>query len=175
MEEPFPYDGRMNRRVDIWLPNEGVAIELKFFTTKLWLSSNLEPFALKEQASADLARKNFLWDVQRIERLIADNEKLGHEEQLVRTGFAVFLTNAPTLWDPKRRRKNTNDANYRLHEGRKVTGKLEWLKKGQPNENEIPVCLFGHYKMSWHRYSNLVSGKYGGEFRYLALVIQPPT
>ncbi len=173
MEEPFQFGERKNRLLDIWLPEEGVAIELKFFTTKICLRWGHEPFSLKEQASADLARKSFLWDVQRIERLTKTQQRLGHEEQPVKAGFAVFLTNAPTLWDPKRRRKNTNDTHYRLHEGREVTGKLEWLKRGQPNKNEKPVCLYGYYKMGWQGYSNLVPGKYGGEFRYLAFPIQP--
>ena len=156
LEAAYPTNRRT--RMDLWLPREGVAIELKYFTTKLAVCRDGERFGLKEHAATDLARYGFFVDVQRLEHLVQDGTQPGH------TGFAVLLTNSPTLWDRRRTLSNTNDAAFHVYEGRSATGKLHWSKHGVPIK-EGAVDLRGHYTMRWRHYSGL--DRVAGEFRYL--------
>ena len=169
LEYPFTTDRDDNRELDIWLPKKKIAIELKYFTMKFCRDYMGEFFALKQQARANVARYSFLNDVQRLERLV-------HERQTARTGFAVLLTNAPTLWDcTYTRKQKPNDKNFHLYDGRKeVTGKLPWLRDGSPIEKGA-VNLCGYYTPHWKDYSCFPSHRNGGIFRYLAFEIQPTT
>ena len=160
LEKPFRFDGKAGR-VDIWLPGEGVAIELKHFTQQMAVCHAGELFALKDQAASNLARYGFLTDVQRLEHIVQD------AEQPALVGFAVLLTNAPALWNQSSRRNN--DAAFRLYDGRDgVTGKLQWSKGSTPIEDRA-IHLRGSYTMHWKPYSNF---KYaGGKFRYLTVSV----
>ena len=160
LEKPFELDGK-RVRIDIWLAGKEIAIELKYFTQELSTCLNGELFDLKEHAASDIARHGFLLDVHRLERIVAD------KNQPVRTGLAVLLTNVPGLWEPPRR--DTNDAAFRLHEGRRVTGRLKWLRDGSPiTDGEL--WLRGSYSMNWRTYSDL--GCPGGEFRLLTVSVR---
>ena len=171
LEYPFTADGSDNRELDIWLPKEKIAIELKYFTMKFELDSEVEPFALKQHAAADLARKGFLQDVERLEGIVNTGE------HSATAGLAILLTNAPTLWDESytSKRRIPNDAKYHLYEGKTIKGTLPWLHNGQLNEDVVPVRLSGSYTTCWKDYSCFPSQKNGGIFRYLAFKIQPTT
>ena len=164
LEEPFRLGGRP-RRVDIWVPGEGVAIELKYFTRQMTICHDGEQFALKEHAAADLARRGFLADVERLEQLVQD------QEQIVRTGFAVLLTNSSNLWNSSS--EENNDAAFHLRDGRTdLRGKLQWRRDGLPI-SEGAIDLKGSYAIRWKPYSDLQC--HGGQFRYLAIkVARPP-
>ena len=160
LEKPFELDGK-RVRIDIWLAGKQIAIELKYFTQELSTCLNGELFDLKEQAASDIVRHGFLLDVHRLERIVAD------ENQPVRSGLAVLLTNVPGLWEPPRR--DTNDAAFRIHEGRRVTGRLQWLRDGSPiTDGEL--WLRGAYSMNWRTYSDL--GCSSGEFRLLTVSVR---
>ena len=73
--------------VDLWLPNIGVAMELKYYTAKLHLERDDESFALLDQSAQDIRRYDFLKDIQRLEQL----SKLSQ----ARAGIAVLLTKTP--------------------------------------------------------------------------------
>ena len=163
LERPFR-SGGCSRRVDIWLPQEGVAVELKYFTRRMRVTVADEMFDLKDHAATDLARHGFLADVQRLEGFLRD---CGGS---VRTGFAVLLTNATGLWQRPRRR--TNDAAFLVHDGKKdVTGRLQWSKEGTLlMDGEIR--LDGSYTMNWKDYADM--GFEGGRFRYLGLLVAGP-
>ena len=169
MEKPFSVGQKRKSRVDIWLPTERIAIELKYFTMKFCLEYNGEPFALKQHAAADLARYGFLKDVQRLEHIV-------HERQTARTGFVVLITNAPTLWSRAYTRKaNPNDKNFHLYGGRReVSGKLMWQKDGSPIEKDA-LHIYGCYTPNWKDYSCFPSDHNGGQFRYLAFAIRQIT
>ena len=77
LEYPFPHEGR-RMYLDTWLPNEGVAIELKHFTARLELDCGGEQFSLRDQAASDLARSGFLEDVQRLEYVVKDRKQSGN-------------------------------------------------------------------------------------------------
>ncbi len=161
----FPYSGD-NRRLDIWLPQKGVAIELKYCTRGLRSNHHEEDFALRDQSAQDTRRYDFLNDVQRLENAWTDREDC-------KSGLAIFLTNDPTYWQPSKR-DNTQDAEFRLHEGRTIRGGLGWAAETSPGTKkgrETPLNLQDEYEMKWRHYST-VHGRHG-EFRYLALVVAP--
>ena len=165
LEHPFPHEEK-RMHLDIWLPTEGVAIELKYRTREIKMDCEGIAFVLKEQAAQDHARYDFLKDVQRLEYVMRAGEK---------AGFAILLTNDPTYWDPKRMKKRSpNDADFRIHECRKPTGKLAWSDKASPGtikSREDPIHLSGCYKMHWKDYSDCAAENYG-KFRYLAVSVQ---
>ena len=164
MEKPLSIGERRKRRVDIWLPRDGVAIELKYFTQWLNVCHNKEPFALKEQAASDLARRLFVNDVKWLEKVL----RVGENETKV--GYAIFLTNDPLLWKCSPKESTSNYRHFRLREGTELSGRLKWLDR----EVETPkysVTLGGSYIMRWQCYSKFEEEKYG-EFRYLAVAVQ---
>ena len=166
LEYPFTTDESDNRELDIWLSGERIALELKYFTMKFCCNHQGEPFVLKQHGNADVARYSFLRDVQRLEHLV-------HVRRTARTGFAVLLTNAPTLWCRSyTRKRNPNDKNFHLYDDRTaISGKLKWQKDGCPIEEDA-LCLSGCYTPHWKDYSCFPSQKNGGKFRYLAFEIQ---
>ena len=111
----FPEKGM---HLDIWIPNVGVAIELRYRSEALNMEWEGDSFALKRHSARDHGRYDFLKDIQRLERVVADFEP-------GRAGFAVLLTNDPLYWKPPRR-TDTGDAAFRLHEGRKIMGEMAW-------------------------------------------------
>jgi hypothetical protein len=115
-------------------------------------------FKLRDHAASDLARLGFINDVAHLETFC------GRRGQPA-TGLAIMLTNCRWLWSVPTRRQ-TRDAQFRIHAGRTVTGTLRWGTDPDlhlPNER----TLVGTYQMEWHDYSTL-SGV-NGAFRWLAL------
>ena len=161
LEYPFPYEeGRME--LDIWLPTQRIAIELKYRTENLGLDYNGESFALKHQGAPDEGRYDFLRDVQRLERATKDGD------QSASSGFAVLLTNDPHYWKgPSPSWRGTTDAAFRIHGNRKITGELV----GRIRSRKDPIHLSGCYNMHWKDYSDCAAENYG-KFRYLAVSVQ---
>lgn len=163
----YPYPGDNPRRLDIWLPQQGTPIELKYCTRELKTNIHGEAFDLRDQRAQDTRRYDFLKDIQRLEKACS-------EWADCRTGLAIFLTNDPTYWQGS---KNTGtlDAAFRLHEGRTIEGSLRWAVETSPGtmrNRECPVTLQGVYEMKWRHFSRPYTDKYG-EFRYLALHVAP--
>ena len=155
--------------VDIWVSRDQTvtAVELKYKTRALRVTVADEPFDLVNQGAQDIARCDFLKDVARLERLVAQGE--------VAVGYAIFLTNDPICWNPSAR-NDTVDALFRLHEGRQVTGKMSWDPKaadGTTKGRKEPIVLTGTYTVTWRDYSEPVAEKYG-KFRYLLLRVVGP-
>ena len=159
-------DQRRRRYVDIWLPEAGIAIELKYLTQKLEVYQNGEAIELRNQGAQDLGRYNFLLDIERIEsfRSVVDG---------CMGGYAVLLTNDPLYWEATRT-MNTIDAALRLHEGRKLIGDLRWSDRagaGTTRGRESPIRLMGSYRLSWQDYSQPNRDRYG-KFRYLVVSVK---
>ena len=104
--------------LDVWVPNGGVAIELKYPTRRLEIVHNGERFSLAEQGAQPIQRYEFLDDVQRLENVLARFDR-------ARAGYAILLTNEPGYWN-RPRDSSTIDADFRLHERRKITGRMAW-------------------------------------------------
>ena len=161
LEYPFLHE-KKRRYLDIWLPTERIAIELKYRTRKIEMDCDDESFALTNQNAQDEGQYDYLWDLQRLEYLVKD------KEQSARTGVAVLLTNDPFYWNaPSCGWKDTTDAAFRLHESRRITDNLV----GRIKSRRDPVYLNGSYKMRWKDYSNF-PGEKDGKFRYLAVSVQ---
>lgn len=159
--KPFP-DNRMY--FDIWLPGIGMAVELKYRTRKLNLLCEGESFALRDQGAQDVARYDFLKDIQRLEML----QRLPKAQ----AGFAVLLTNDPTLWKHPSR-PDTVDAAFRLHEGRTITGEMAWSERasaGTTKGRKDPIRLNASYDLHWRDYAEIGDGDYR-RFRYLAVQV----
>ncbi len=138
LEYPF-FDEERRKYLDIWIPDRGIAIELKYHTRKLELAWDGESFALRDQAAQDILRYDSLKDIQRLERLIS-------ERDACKAGFAVLLTNNPLLWDAARSLPGNIDAAFHLHEGHRIQGELAWSGRagaGTTKNRESPIPLKG--------------------------------
>ena len=153
-------------RLDIWLPKERIAVELKYPTRMLELEWGNEEHLLTDHGAQPLRRYDFLKDVQRLERVVAERNARG--------GFAVLLTNHPYYWErPTRSWRTAIDAAFRLHEGRTIVGELNWSERagaGTTRGREDPINIIGSYDLHWRDYSRL-GGSSNQRFRYLAVSI----
>ena len=158
---PFPKEGMS---LDMCLPDMGIAIELKYGTRKLKVERDGGVFELGDQVSLPSLRYDFVKDVQRLERVTGEYDPAD-------AGFAVLLTNDPSYWNPPRK-KDPVDAEFRIHEGAVVEGKMGWsptTKPGTKEGREDPIELNGSYECRWRDYLRL-EDKYG-QFRYLAIKV----
>jgi hypothetical protein len=83
------------------------AIEFKYFTAR-WDGEDPdtgEQFHLRAHAADDVARRDFVFDIARLERLCANDRTLTN-------GFAVMLTNHQALWKPATRSQATRDQEF---------------------------------------------------------------
>ena len=137
-------------------PDASTAIEFKYWT-RSWKGAAGTPneeYNLKAHAATDIARRNFVFDIARLERF-------GNEPK--HNGIALILTNDPSLWAPPAPRPvPSRDHAFRIHEGSTLTGTLLWGGGDYPaNTTE----LRGNYALSWTDYSHQTGP--GGHFRYL--------
>ena len=167
--DPFPAaDSRM--ALDIWvrLPEEVVAIELKYCTCELQQESNGEQFVLRQHGGQPPRRYDFVKDIQRIERTL-------QIPNLADYGFAVLLSNESMYWTPPTR-VGVIDAAFRIHEGQRIVpGELRWGANAGAKTiqgREEPILMSGSYSLSWRDYSAL-GNRNGEQFRYLAVRVPP--
>lgn len=153
--------------VDIYLQDKvgrvGL-IELKYKTKSVEIVINEERYKLKDQKSQDTSRYDFIKDVSRLEKCV---DKLPNA-----IGYAIFLTNDPLYWKLPRK-LDTNDKDFRIHEGKIIQGTLKWkdgTARGTIKGREEPIILKRAHKLSWKNYSNL--GVENGTFKYLLVRIK---
>ena len=164
LEFPMPLGDR-KMYVDIWLPVEKIAIELKYVTRSLELENNEESFALRNHGAHDLRRYDFLRDIQRLERMRSNLE-------LCEAGHAVLLTNDPSYWNLPRR-FDTVDSDFRIHEEQVIAGELTWdprASSGTMRGRESPIRIGGSYRLCWQDFCDF-PGEPSGRFRYLAVSV----
>jgi hypothetical protein len=142
-------------------PSGRTAVEFKYFT-EFWQgtdSTTGEEFRLKTHAAYDVARKGFVFDIERLERFCRDRPGTD--------GLAVILTNVSALWKPPAStRQATRDHEFRIHEDRTIAGTLRWGSGDFPANDRD---LGGSYQLRWRDYSALEGRK--GIFRWLAVVV----
>ena len=167
----FPPLPNERMRLDIWVPELGTAIELKYLTRKLAVRVGDESFALLDQGAGDLGRYDYLKDIERLERITA---KRSHAS----AGIAVLLTNDWLHWDaPKKQPDTTIGAAFRVHEGRRLPKEMCWSSEAGPGSSatrESPIVLSGSYRCHWRNYGPLLKPDRprGGQFRYLAIEVR---
>lgn len=149
--------------VDIWMATVGVVVELKYRTRELDCEVQGEPFLLRDQAARPPSRYSFMRDIQRIEDFVSTVPD-------VRSGLAVMLTNDSLYWNRPSRR-NLVDAEFHLHEGRRVGSEMAWSKRasdGTRKGREATILLTGAYHLQWRDYASVGAGRHA-RFRYLAI------
>ena len=160
---PFP---EKSMHLDLWLRGPGIGLELKYTTRLLDHVHEGEAFSLKPQEARDTRRYDFLKDISRLERV----SRLKH----ARGGFAVLLTNDQLYWDPPGPKgRNNNDDEFRIHEGRRIGGELNWSERtsaGTKEGRENPIRLDRCYHLQWRDYSE-VGQQPNGRFRYLTVQV----
>ena len=164
LEFPMPVEHR-KLYVDIWLPKEKTAAELKYATRSLELEHNGEYFALRNHGAHNQRRYDFLKDIHRLELMCSKSESC-------EAGHAVLLTNDPLYWNPTSRK--TMDSDFRVHEGREISGELAWAPGASPGMvkgRESPILITGSYRLHWQDYSD-ISEEPPGKFRYLAVSVR---
>ena len=173
--KPFPCE---KLYLDIWLPDAGVAIELKYKTRKVKLTPDNEVFSLRDQAAQDCGRYDFIQDVRRLERVM-DDSAIPAKAIPAKVGFAVFLTNDPLYWkcpgavDTAPGKEPTNDHAFRIHEGRELGDKLDWRSPpAETDPRKDPISLRGKYPLTWRDYRFLENCA-GGLFRFLLVQVRP--
>ena len=162
----FPSVLGAKKRIDIWIPDAETLIELKYKTRKFDIRSGSGSFALKNQSADDLGRYDFLKDIHRLEMAVK-------ARTYAKRGIAIMLTNDSLYWRPSSTGRRTGFDEFRLHEGRRVTGPMAWGPTAGPGTRkgrEEPISLMGSYKLSWQDYSEY-AGKKNGRFRYLAVSV----
>ena len=77
-------------------------------------------------------------------------------------------------WEvPAGGRRETNDSQFRLHEGRKIGGLLDWSTQASPGTKkgrETPIELNRSYELNWRDYST-VPQKRNNRFRFLSVYV----
>jgi hypothetical protein len=162
LEVPFSFDKPGATDIVARSGGSTSGIELKYLTRQLAFKSDGETFNLKAQGATVLRRYDVLKDVQRLERF---NEQHGGPSHV------VVVTNDPAYWNPSKRRC-TIDSDFRLCEGRVVSGLCRWAETASPGSmrnREEPINLHGSYMIRWQPYANLEVKN--GEFRYLHISI----
>jgi hypothetical protein len=149
------------------LDDESVAVELKYLVSRVDQIVMGERFNLPNQSAQDISRYDFLKDVARVERFVADG--------IADRGVAIALSNDQGYW-----RTGTKldpvDLMFRLNEGRAISGELIWgtlAGAGTTKGREMPLTLTGRYQCTWEDYSSIErsSGR-PIVFRYLLFEVQ---
>lgn len=139
------------------------AIEFKYRTRRWSGSVGGEDIQLLHHSAADLGRLYFVHDISRLERWSQTDGG---------TAFVIFLTNEDAYWSGPRRRRPTNDAAFRIHEGVELSGELQWANNSYPANNRT---LRGRFPMKWNEYSDLseqADGQLrGNQMRYVVAAI----
>ena len=151
--------------LDVWVRSLRVAIELKYLTRKLELEWENELFALRNQAAQDISRYDYCKDVQRLEQVAV--------EGIAKAGIAILLTNDSSYWRTAQHHA-TADADFRLEEGRKLSGSLAWSNRagaGTTKGREEPIEIDGSYDLTWRDYSRPASTSYE-QFRFLTVCVK---
>ena len=153
-----------------------IGIEFKYITKDLVISIDGKPFKLKNHSASDIRCYDVLKDIQRLEKFV----KCGK----IKKGYSIVLTNMKSLWNEKNGNKDTFYDNFRIYNGRKITGKLEWKEKNingeikRPSEGTVkgrksPIELEGYYELNWNEYSQEnLEEKYENrhrQFKYLVV------
>lgn len=154
--------------LDLWVKDKEniLAIELKYKTKGTQIDFKEENFDLLNHGAQDIARYDFLKDIERLEEVISTNKAA--------TGYAIFLTNEQLFWADVKNSKKAIDDEFRINEGRVLSGKRSWAQeasKGTTKLRERPIIFKGKYLLSWKDYSKIEGQKYG-YFRYILVKVR---
>lgn len=105
------------------LDDRRYAFELKYLKRRLEIVVDGEPYKLATGAP-DVEHYDILKDISRLERLTSSD--------IADAGCALVLTNVDDFWKPRGAgARTTGFDQFRLNDGRKVEGQLEWGPLGR--------------------------------------------
>lgn len=153
--------------IDLWVANKenAIAIELKYKTRGLSLEHEDERFDLLNQSAQDCGRYDFCKDIERLEVVVSKKPNM--------IGYAIFLTNDSAYWK-ETKKDQPADSDFRIHEGRKLSGNLEWgsqASEGTKRGRNNPISIKGTYDLTWKNFSETNLKSPYGKFRYLLVII----
>jgi hypothetical protein len=161
-DSSWRWPGSVELDVLLVLGSARYGLELKYPRSKVDVEIDGERFVLRTGAP-DLDRYDVLRDIARLERLVA--------EDVTDEGAAVALTNVPGLWQAAPRATPASYDEFRLHEGREVTGTVDWgatAGEGTKTGRRHPILLTGRYRLDWRDFSPLPGGR---KVRYLLVPV----
>ena len=144
-----------------------ILIELKYKKHEINIEWDGEKFHLSKSAKLP-SRYDFVKDISRLEKC----KEICMTEYKNFLGYALFLTNERNFWRPPKN-KNVDDIEFRIDEGRILSGKLSWesnTKETKKNRKE-PLNLNNSYEIHWKDYSNFEDTK-NGQFRYTIVKVE---
>jgi len=152
LEKRMDIDASRRTYLDILVELDGrrIALELKYKMRSYECTYDGEVFSLLNQGAQDNGRYDVLKDIQRLEQMVSLN--------LVDEGYLIYLTNDASYYSDPGSEKSTADRDFRIHEGRILTGRLTWGEntgEGTMRGREEPIVLTGEYKMQWQLFSQL--------------------
>ncbi|GFN33969.1 hypothetical protein [Paenibacillus xylaniclasticus] len=143
-------------KIDIWATDgdgeNAIAIEVRYKTALLNTIYKGTTIKLKDQLARDIARYDYMKDVEKIEKLVASRPGT--------RGYVVLITNDCNYWQPPKRDRSV-DEDFRIHHGRQLHGQLVWrnASDGTTWNREELIDITGTYDLKWQPYLTLGSGK----------------
>ncbi len=87
----------------------------------------------------------------------------------------MVLTNDPLYWTEywQNRRKKTKDHNFRIFEGKQLSGTINWINPTEKASTKFPAISFrGNYEVKWNDFSNEFEEEKFGKFRWLLIKVK---
>lgn len=151
---PWSYDKNMHIDIVLFVDDKMIPIELKYKTKGFNGTVGEELVSLKNQSAQDVGRYDFLYDVQRMERIVDSGQ------YPICEAYAIMLTNDPSYWCVPKRDKITVDAEFRIHSGTILSGEMNWKEEaslGTKRNREEAITLRGKYPIAWCDYTPIES------------------
>ena len=146
------------------LNGQRLGIECKYMVKEIATTHDGEVFRLRDQSAHDIRRYDCLKDITRLEYFI--------HEKGIDVGLFLAVSNDSAYWKPSAGRL-TMDKDFRIHEGREVSGVLRWAPHtgaGTMKGREQPLTLANTYKLKWQPFSQPTKDTKRA-FRYLAVPV----
>jgi hypothetical protein len=146
------------------LNGQRLGIECKYMVKEIATTHDGEVFRLRDQSAHDIRRYDCLKDITRLEYFI--------HEKGIDVGLFLAVSNDSAYWKPSAGRL-TMDKDFRIHEGREVSGVLRWAPHtgaGTMKSREQPLTLANTYKLKWQPFSQPTKDTKRA-FRYLAVPV----
>lgn len=142
-------------KIDIWAEKggEAIAIEVRYKTALLRTIYNGKSIDLKNQGAQDIARYDYLKDLQKLETVVT-------QRQPNTKGYAMLITNDHNYWKESTRVTSVDEA-FRIYQGRVVHGELSWkdASGGTIENREESISINGLYRLKWEPFLILGTGK----------------
>lgn len=137
-------------------------VELKYKTRGTATHVGSELYQLQNHGAQPLGRYDMLKDIVRLEAIV---QKPGAS-----VAHAILLTNDSAYWAKPRTMADTS-AGSSLHDGRLLSGRLDWSSSASPGTKrgrKEAIQVSGRYLLQWRDYSTIEARSYP-RFRYLAI------